>query len=137
MRRAFVAAAALLGAVFALCHLAGLRQDLSVITLTAPAHESFERAVAGAVLYLASYFGATLLAPTLLLAALVHGPLCALARVVSRARARAGLLRHRFPVAGVGAGEPRNEPLRNQEGADGESQGDEVEQEDAAEAHAE
>jgi len=84
MRRAFLGAALLLGASFAVCHLAGLRQDVSVIALTPPVQESFERAAAGAVLYLASYFGATLLAPALVLGALVYGPLCALARAMLR-----------------------------------------------------
>jgi len=90
MRRAFLGAAVLLGVLFALGHLAGLRQDLSVIALTTPAGESLERAAAGAVLYLASYFGATLLAPSLLLAALVYGPLCTLARAYLRAWPRVG-----------------------------------------------
>jgi hypothetical protein len=90
MRRAFLGASLLLGAFFALCHLAGLRQDVSVIALTPPAQESFERAAAGAALYLASYFGATLLAPTLVLAALVYGPLCALAQSLFRARSQEG-----------------------------------------------
>lgn len=87
MRRLFLAVAGLFVALFALCHLAGLRQDLSVIALSVPAHESFERAAAGAGLYLAAYFGATLLAPALVLAALAYSPLCALARRLLAARA--------------------------------------------------
>jgi hypothetical protein len=116
MRGFFLSAAALLVAFFAAAHLVGLRQDLSVIALSVPAGESFERAAAGAGLYLAAYFGATLLAPILVLAALLFGPLEALARSI----------RKRSPVVRVGASEAGNQPLRGHEADDGETQRDEV-----------
>jgi len=66
------AAAVALWVVFGAAHALGLRESVTVLSLTAPAGKSFEQAVAEMALYLLTYFGATLAAPILALAALLR-----------------------------------------------------------------
>lgn len=62
--------AILIGAIFGAAHLAGLREDVSVLSGTIPeSASSMDTAAVGAGLYLVSYFSWVLGAPILLIAA--------------------------------------------------------------------
>jgi hypothetical protein len=70
LRLAVIAGA--LWLIFALVSLLGLRESVTVLSLTAPAGKSFEQGVAEMAIYLLTYFGATLAAPIFAIAALLR-----------------------------------------------------------------
>ncbi len=67
---AVLAAALWLG--FGLVHVLGWRESVPVLSLTFPAHQSFAQAAVQMSGYVLGYLGATLVAPVLLLAALLR-----------------------------------------------------------------
>ena len=81
----FLLVAAVLSAVFAVCHLCGLREDVSMLTGSSFATEgSGSHNVAAVVLYLVSYVATVFLVPVLVIAA---GLFAAIQRLSAKAPA--------------------------------------------------